>query len=87
MPTVWEDVPESLRCDIDIVADAALTEDPQARMLSWLAHERRPLAYTPHNGGHWLIFSHALAILCFAMLKDLVLFLLVFPPIINSAQN
>ncbi|MDC3405859.1 hypothetical protein OAY01_05060 [Luminiphilus sp.] len=37
MPTVWEDVPESLRCDIDIVADAALTEDPQARMLSWLA--------------------------------------------------
>ena len=66
MPTVWEDVPESLRCDIDIVADAALTEDPQARMLSWLAHERRPLAYTPHNGGHWLIFSHALAhtVLC-----------------------
>ena len=66
MPTQWQEVPESLRCDIDIVADPALQEDPQACMLAWLAGESRPLAYTPHNGGHWIIFSHALAhsVLC-----------------------
>ncbi len=66
MPTAWEDVPESLRCDIDIVADPDLSEDPQACMLAWLAQEQRPLAYTPHNGGHWIIFTHSLAhtVLC-----------------------
>ena len=66
MATQWQDVPEALRCDIDIVADPELAIDPQGRMLAWLATETRPIAYTPHNGGHWIIFSHALAhkILC-----------------------
>ncbi len=66
MPTNWVDVPEHLRCDIDIVADPALGGDPQACMLAWLRQEQRPLAYTPHNGGHWVIFSHNLAhtVLC-----------------------
>ena len=68
MPTHWKDVPENLRCDIDIVADPGLAGDPQACMLAWLAQEQRPLAYTPHNGGHWLVFTHSLAhtVLCYA---------------------
>ncbi|MDG1066663.1 MAG: cytochrome P450 [Luminiphilus sp.] len=66
MPTNWSEVPESLRCDIDIVADSALSQDPQACMLAWLAQEQRSLAYTPHNDGHWIIFTHKLAhqVLC-----------------------
>ena len=66
MPTNWRDVPENLRCDIDIVAAPGLAGDPQACMLAWLAQEQRPLAYTPHNGGHWVVFTHSLAhtVLC-----------------------
>jgi len=66
MPTQWSDVPDSLRCDIDIVADPKLATDPQGCMLDWAAAEQRPLVYTPHNEGHWLIFSHDLAhrVLC-----------------------
>ncbi|MGD2007548.1 MAG: cytochrome P450 [Cellvibrionales bacterium] len=66
MPTQWSDVPDILRSDIDIVADPVLASDPQGCMLAWAATEDRPLVYTPHNGGHWLIFSHDLAhrVLC-----------------------
>ena len=69
MPTRWRDVPENLRCDIDIVADPGLARDPQACMLAWLSQEQRPLAYTPHNGGHWVVFTHGLAhtVLCDAI--------------------
>jgi len=66
MPTQWGEVPQDLRCDLDIVADPALAGDPQGCMLDWVATEHRPLAFTPHNGGHWIVFSHALAhqVLC-----------------------
>ena len=65
MATQWQDVPR--HCDVTSILWRILSwPGPQGCMLAWLAAETRPIAYTPHNGGHWIIFSHALAhkVLC-----------------------
>lgn len=66
MPTLLEEVPAELLTDFDIVADPGLHSDPQTRLLEQFAQDGRPIQYSPHNGGHWLITTHTLAheILC-----------------------
>ena len=66
MPTLLEEVPAELLTDFDIVADPGLHSDPQTRLLEQFAQDDRPIQYSPHNGGHWLITTHTLAheILC-----------------------
>ena len=66
MVTSTEAVPESLVIDFDIVADPALHEDPQARLMDVFKAYGRDITYSPHNGGHWIITSHRLAheVLC-----------------------
>jgi len=66
MPTVPRDVPQELLIDFDIVADPALHDDPQARLIDVFENDGRAISYSPHNGGHWIITTHGLAheILC-----------------------
>lgn len=66
MVTSTQAVPESLVIDFDIVADPALHEDPQARLIDVFKADGRDITYSPHNGGHWIITSHSLAheVLC-----------------------
>ena len=52
MVTSTEAVPESLVIDFDIVADPALHEDPQARLIDVFKADGRDITYSPHNGGH-----------------------------------
>jgi cytochrome P450 len=66
MTTTVDEVPASLLIDFDIVTDSALHRDPQRRMSELFGNDGRDILFTPHNGGHWIVTSYALAheILC-----------------------
>ncbi len=57
IPPVPEHVPSELVIDFDIVADPGLHTDVFAR-LAELRDSAPPIAYSPYNGGHWLIFRN-----------------------------
>jgi cytochrome P450 len=44
--------------DFDMFADPALLADPHARILDLLKNAP-PIFWTPRNGGHWMLLSHA----------------------------
>jgi len=55
--TVPAHVPPELVIDFDPVADAALGRDVFAR-LAEIRDTAPPVAWSPYNGGHWMVFRH-----------------------------
>lgn len=51
-------VPESLVYDFDMFRDPAYVADPHKRILD-LVRNAPPVFWTPRNGGHWMLLSHA----------------------------
>jgi cytochrome P450 len=51
-------VPESLVYDFDSFRDPGIVRDPHARVLE-IIDEAPPIFWTPRNGGHWVLCSHA----------------------------
>lgn len=51
-------VPESLVYDFDIFLDPAYLADPHNRVLE-LHRKAPPIFWTPRQGGHWMLISHA----------------------------
>lgn len=51
-------VPDALVYDFDIYADPAYLADPHARVLE-MVRSAPPVFWTPRNGGHWMLVSHA----------------------------
>ncbi len=51
-------VPDALVYDFDMFADPALLSDPHERILD-LVRNAPPVFWTPRNGGHWMLLSHA----------------------------
>jgi len=66
MASQLSEISPELITDFDIVADPLLHADPQKRLRDVFGNESRPVLYSPHNGGHWIITRHSLAheILC-----------------------
>lgn len=57
LPPVPEHVPSELVIDFDIAGDPGLRTDIFAR-LAELRENAPPIAYSPYNGGHWMIFRN-----------------------------
>lgn len=53
-----EHVPDSAVYDFDMFADPAFRADPHRRILD-LVRSAPPVFWTPRNGGHWMLLSHA----------------------------
>jgi len=51
-------VPESLLFDFDMFKDPAYVADPHKRIIE-LLDIAPPIFWTPRNGGHWMLISHA----------------------------
>src|ERR1700754_601435 len=51
-------VPDSLVYDFDMFRDPAYVADPHERILD-LVKNAPPIFWTPRNGGHWMLMSHA----------------------------
>jgi len=51
-------VPESLMYDFDMFHDPAYVADPHTRIVD-LIKTAPPIFWTPRNGGHWMLVSHA----------------------------
>jgi cytochrome P450 len=51
-------VPDSLVYDFDMFRDPAYVADPHQRVLD-LVKNAPPVFWTPRNGGHWMLMSHA----------------------------
>jgi cytochrome P450 len=51
-------IPELAVYDFDMFRDPALLADPHARILE-LIRTAPPVFWTPRNGGHWMLMSHA----------------------------
>jgi len=51
-------VPDSAVYDFDMFTDPAFRADPHERIFDLLRHAP-PVFWTPRNGGHWMIVSHA----------------------------
>jgi len=51
-------IPESAVYDFDMFKDPAYLQDPHARVLE-LVRNAPPVFWTPRNGGHWMLISHA----------------------------
>jgi cytochrome P450 len=51
-------VPDSLVYDFDMFRDPAYVTDPHQRILD-LVKNAPPIFWTPRNGGHWMLMSHA----------------------------
>lgn len=51
-------VPESLLYDFDMFHDPAYVADPHKRVIE-LLKIAPPIFWTPRNGGHWMLLSHA----------------------------
>jgi cytochrome P450 len=51
-------VPDSLVYDFDMFRDPAYVADPHRRILD-LVKSAPPIFWTPRNGGHWMLMSHA----------------------------
>jgi cytochrome P450 len=51
-------IPESVVYDFDMFRDPALLADPHERILD-LVRTAPPVFWTPRNGGHWMLLSHA----------------------------
>jgi cytochrome P450 len=51
-------VPESLLYDFDMFHDPAYIADPHTRIVD-LIKTAPPIFWTPRNGGHWMLVSHA----------------------------
>ena len=51
-------IPDALVYDFDLFKDPALNADPHARVID-LLRSAPPIFWTPRNGGHWLLLSHA----------------------------
>lgn len=49
---------DSVVYDFDMFGDPALLKDPHARILD-LVKNAPPVFWTPRNGGHWMLTSHA----------------------------
>lgn len=66
MSSSRSDIPADLLTNFDIVADPLLAGEPQKRLHDVFMADPRPIQYSPHNGGHWIITSYAMAheILC-----------------------
>ena len=53
-----EHVPDAVVYDFDMFADPGLLADPHERILD-LLKTAPPVFWTPRNGGHWMLISHA----------------------------
>jgi cytochrome P450 len=51
-------IPEAAVYDFDMFHDPAYLADPHARVLD-LVRTAPPVFWTPRNGGHWMLISHA----------------------------
>ncbi len=51
-------VPEAAVYDFDMFMDPAFLADPHDRILD-LVRTAPPVFWTPRNGGHWMLLSHA----------------------------
>ncbi len=51
-------VPESAFYDFDMFHDPAYVKDPHKRIID-MVENAPPVFWTPRNGGHWMIMSHA----------------------------
>ena len=51
-------VPDALVYDFDMFKDPAYVADPHKRVLD-LVKNAPPVFWTPRNGGHWMLMSHA----------------------------
>lgn len=51
-------VPDSVVYDFDMFHDPGLVADPHKRILD-LVENAPPVFWTPRNGGHWILLSHA----------------------------
>jgi cytochrome P450 len=51
-------VPDTLVYDFDMFRDPAYVADPHRRILE-LVKNAPPIFWTPRNGGHWMLMSHA----------------------------
>jgi len=51
-------VPDSLVYDFDMFRDPAYVADPHKRVFD-LVKNAPPIFWTPRNGGHWMLMSHA----------------------------
>src|SRR5688572_3447079 len=51
-------VTDAVAYDFDLHADPAFLADPHARILD-LHQKAPPVFWTPRNGGHWMVISHA----------------------------
>src|SRR5262245_12471218 len=51
-------VPDALVYDFDMFHDPAYVADPHERVLD-LIKNAPPIFWTPRNGGHWMLCSHA----------------------------
>ena len=51
-------VPDSAVYDFDMFADPAYVADPHERVMD-LVRNAPPVFWTPRNGGHWMLCSHA----------------------------
>jgi cytochrome P450 len=51
-------VPDAAVYDFDMFADPAYCADPHERVLD-LVRNAPPVFWTPRNGGHWMLISHA----------------------------
>lgn len=51
-------IPESVVYDFDMFRDPAYLADPHKRVLD-LLENAPPVFWTPRNGGHWMLVSHA----------------------------
>jgi len=51
-------IPESAVYDFDMFKDPAYLKDPHVRILD-LVRNAPPVFWTPRNGGHWMLISHA----------------------------
>jgi cytochrome P450 len=51
-------VPDSLVYDFDMFRDPAYVADPHRRVID-LVKNAPPIFWTPRNGGHWMLLSHA----------------------------
>jgi cytochrome P450 len=63
-------IPDSVVYEFDMFRDRAYLENPHNRILG-LTQEAPPVFWTPLNGGHWMIISHAAV---FAAARDTALF-------------
>src|SRR5689334_25260823 len=51
-------IPDALVYDFDLFKDPALNADPHGRVID-LVRNAPPIFWTPRNGGHWMLLSHA----------------------------